>query len=115
VRKSVKTTMMDMEFDELKSLMLHMASNTTLAQEHVGEIKCKIRVIKERARGTINMLPYHKMPKLMVIELTSHLQEAIINVLINKATQITALSWIPSKGNRRMILPRATIRSFMIS
>lgn len=74
----IQTTMMvmDMEFDELKSLMLHVAINTTLAQEQVGKIECKIRVINERARGKINMLPYHKMTKLMVIELTSHLQEA---------------------------------------
>ena len=49
---------MDMEFEKLRPLMLHVALNTTAAQEHVGEIKRKIKVIKERARGAFNTLPY---------------------------------------------------------
>ncbi len=65
----VQTTMMDMEFDKLKDLLTHVALNTTAAREHVGEIEQKIRVIIERARGTINTLPYKKLPRLMVIEL----------------------------------------------
>ena len=31
--------MMDMEFDKLKTMMPHVALNTTAAQEHVGEIE----------------------------------------------------------------------------
>jgi hypothetical protein len=46
----VQTTMMDMEFDMLKNLLPHVALNTMAAREHVGKIKRKIRVIKERAR-----------------------------------------------------------------
>jgi len=65
----VQTAMMDMEFEKLKPLMPHVALNTTAAQEHVGEIEQKIRVIKERARGTFNTMPYKKLPKMMVIEL----------------------------------------------
>ncbi len=65
----VQTTMMDMEFDQLKNLLAHIALNTTVAREHVGKIEQKIRVIKERARGMINILPYKKLPRLMVIEL----------------------------------------------
>ena len=61
--------MMDIEFEKLKELLPKVALNTTAAREHVGEIEQKIRVIKERARGTINTLPYKKLPKLMVIEL----------------------------------------------
>ncbi len=61
--------MTDMEFDKLKNLLTHIALNTTVAREHVGKIECKIRVIKERARGTINTLPYKKLPRLMVKEL----------------------------------------------
>ena len=60
----VQTTTMDMEFDKLKNLLAHVALNTTAAREHVGKIKQKIRVIKERARGMIK-----KLPRLMVIEL----------------------------------------------
>ncbi len=32
-------------------------------------IERKIRVIKERARGTISVLPYKILPKLMIIDL----------------------------------------------
>ncbi len=46
-----------------------MALNTTAAREHIREIERKIRVIKERVRGTFNTLPYEKLPKMMVIEL----------------------------------------------
>jgi hypothetical protein len=63
----VQTTMMDMESNKLKDLLTHIALNTTVAREHVGEIEQKIRVTKERARGTINTLPYKKLPRLMVI------------------------------------------------
>ncbi len=65
----VQMAMMDMEFEKLKTLLPHVALNTTAAREHVGEIERKIRVIKERARGTFNTLPYKKLPKMMVIEL----------------------------------------------
>jgi hypothetical protein len=61
--------MMDMEFEKLKDLMPNIALNTTAAQEHVGGIKMKIRVIKERARGTIRTLPYKMLPKLVIIKL----------------------------------------------
>jgi hypothetical protein len=64
----VQTAMMDMEFNK-KELLTNVALNTTVAREHVGEIEQKIRVIKERARGMINTLPYKKLPRLMVIEL----------------------------------------------
>ena len=61
--------MMDMEFEKLKPLMPHVALNTMATREHAGEIERKIRVIKERARGTFNTLPYKKLPRMMVIEL----------------------------------------------
>jgi hypothetical protein len=65
----IQTALMDMEFEKLRTMMPHMALNTTVACEHVGEVEQKIRVIKERARGTFNTRPYKKLPKLMVIEL----------------------------------------------
>ena len=61
--------MMDMEFEKLVDLLPSVAINTTAAREHVGEIERKIRVIKERARGTMNTLPYPQLPRLMTIEL----------------------------------------------
>ncbi len=58
-----------MEFEELRTMMPHVALNTTVPHEHVGKVEQKMRVIKKRARGTFNILPYKKLPKLMVIEL----------------------------------------------
>jgi hypothetical protein len=65
----VQVAMMDMQFEKLRDMLPNVTLNTTAAREHVGEIKQKIRVIKERGRGMINMLPYETMPKIMVIEL----------------------------------------------
>ncbi len=65
----VQTSMMDMEFEKLRDLLPNVALNTTAAQEHEGRIEWKIRVIKERARGTISTLPYEMLPKLIIIEL----------------------------------------------
>jgi hypothetical protein len=65
----VQTAMMDVEFEKLRTLLPHVVLNTMAAREHVGEIERKIRVIKERARGTFNTLPYKKLPKMMVVEL----------------------------------------------
>ncbi len=61
--------MMDVEFEKLRTLLPHVALNTTAVGEHVREIERKIRVIKERARGTFNTLPYKKLPRMMVVEL----------------------------------------------
>ncbi len=58
-----------MEFEKLRRRMPHVALNTMVAREHVREVEQKIRVIKERARGMFNTLPYKKLPKLMVIDL----------------------------------------------
>jgi hypothetical protein len=63
----VQTMVMDMEFEKLVDLLPNVAINTTAAREHVGEIEQKIRVIKERARGTMNTLPYSQLPKLIII------------------------------------------------
>ena len=65
----VQTMMMDMEFEKLVDLLPNVTINTTAAREHIGEIERKIQVIKERARGTMNTLPYPQMPRLMIIEL----------------------------------------------
>jgi hypothetical protein len=53
----------------LKDLLPNIALNTTAAQKHVGEIERKIRVIKERARGTTSTLPYKMLPKIVIIKL----------------------------------------------
>ena len=65
----VQTSMMDMKFEKLGNMLPGITLNTTAAQEHVGEIERKISVKKERARGTISILPYEILSKLMIIEL----------------------------------------------
>ncbi len=60
---------MDLEIEKLRTMMPHVALNSTAAREHVGEVERKIRVIKERARGTFDTLPCKKLSQLMVIEL----------------------------------------------
>ena len=42
--------------------------NTTVVKEHVPEVECNIRFIKERGRGILNTLPFKKMPRLMLID-----------------------------------------------
>ncbi len=65
----IQTTLMDIEFEKLKPMLPEIALNTTAAQEHEGMVERKVRVLKERARGTFNTLPYPKLPKVMVIKL----------------------------------------------
>jgi hypothetical protein len=47
----VQVTLMDMEFEKLKDVLPNITINTMAAREHVEEIKRKIQVIKERAKG----------------------------------------------------------------
>jgi len=68
----VGTVLMDNEFEKLPNLVPILAINTTVAKEHVPEVKRKIRLIKERGRGILNTLPFKKMPQLMLIELIYH-------------------------------------------
>ena len=43
------------------------------AKEHIPEVECKIRLIKEQGRGILNTLTFKKMPRLMLIELVYHM------------------------------------------
>eukprot|EP00804_Cyclotella_cryptica_P005871 CCRYP_000147-RA/>CCRYP_000147-RA protein AED:0.12 eAED:0.13 QI:0/0/0/1/0/0/3/0/1214 len=65
----VQTALMDKEFDALADQCPTLPINTTAANEHVPEIKRAIRLVKERARGIENTLPFTGLPKLMTIEL----------------------------------------------
>jgi len=63
---------MDNEFEKLTNLVLIIQINTTAAKEHVPEIERRIRLIKERGRGVLNILPFKKLPRLILIELIYH-------------------------------------------
>jgi hypothetical protein len=47
----------------LRDKLLNVILNTMAAREHMGEVKSKIRVVKERARSTISILPYKTIAK----------------------------------------------------
>eukprot|EP00804_Cyclotella_cryptica_P010069 CCRYP_018044-RA/>CCRYP_018044-RA protein AED:0.31 eAED:-0.77 QI:0/-1/0/1/-1/0/1/0/270 len=66
---AVQTVLMDKEFDSVADQCPTLPINTTAANEHVPEIERAIRLIKERARGIENTLPFTGLPKLMTIEL----------------------------------------------
>ncbi|KAL7578765.1 hypothetical protein ACA910_015995 [Epithemia clementina (nom. ined.)] len=46
--------------------------NTTSRAEHVGEIERYIQTIKEQMRGNYNVLPFKKIPRIMLIEMAKH-------------------------------------------
>jgi hypothetical protein len=64
---------MDNKHKKLQNLVPILAINTMAAKEHVPEVKCKIRLIKEQRRGILNTLPFKKMPRIMLIELICHI------------------------------------------
>ncbi len=64
--------LMDNEFEKLRNLVPVLAVNTTAAKEHVPEVERRIRLIKERGRGILNILSFKKMPQIMLVELIHH-------------------------------------------
>ena len=46
-RFTIQTFLMDNKFDKVEDHVLHAILNTPAASEHVGDIECQIRVIKE--------------------------------------------------------------------
>ena len=70
---TVTDLLMDGQFDTNglrdKVASLGITLNIVAAGEHVPEIERHIRVIKERARGILNVLPFVKVPARVIIEL----------------------------------------------
>jgi hypothetical protein len=65
---TVRTILMDGEFEKIKDFVPRLECNTTAAKEHVSEAERGIRTIKERARGLITTLPFEHIPRRMKIE-----------------------------------------------
>ncbi|KAI2491042.1 Reverse transcriptase (RNA-dependent DNA polymerase) [Fragilaria crotonensis] len=69
----ITSLLMDGEFDidgyrgDLSTIGVTL--NAVAANEHVPEIERHIRVIKERARSVVNMLPFQAIPARMIVEL----------------------------------------------
>jgi hypothetical protein len=56
----VGTVLMDNEFEKLWNLVPILAINTMAAKEHIPEVECKIRLIKERGRSILNTPPFKR-------------------------------------------------------
>jgi hypothetical protein len=72
----------DGKFAPLKTLIKSMPGgpmvNLASANEHVLEIKRRIRVVKERCRATWHILLFHTIPKLMTIHTVLNVIELLI-------------------------------------
>jgi hypothetical protein len=69
----VGTVLMDNKFEKLQNLVPILAIKTTAAMEHVPEVERKIRLIKKRGGGILNILLFKKIHRLMLIGLVYHL------------------------------------------
>ena len=58
---TVRTILMDQEFDKVKDKMPSLEDNTTAAREHVGEIKRSTKLVKERCWGTRAIMPFQQI------------------------------------------------------
>ena len=63
----VNLAVIDNKFDAVKKHVPFLAVNTTAAREHVGEIECKIRTVKERVRCTTGEFPFEFIPTMVLI------------------------------------------------
>ena len=63
---------MDNEFDKVTDHAPNVIIKTPAASEHVGEIKRRIRVIKERCCGILCTLPYTHFLQIMLVHLLHH-------------------------------------------
>jgi hypothetical protein len=68
---NVMTALMDGEFEHMRGDIaeLGVVLNEAARDEHVGEAERCISTVKERMRATYNMLPFHRMPPRMIIEM----------------------------------------------
>jgi hypothetical protein len=62
----------DNEFECIRADILPIDMHVVPADSHVGEIERSIRTLKERIRSTVHGLPFKRLPKLMVKELTKY-------------------------------------------
>jgi hypothetical protein len=97
----ITTIHADGEFAPLKILIESMPNgplvNLASANEHVPEIERRIRVVKERSRGSRHELPYSRIPKLMTIYMVFN--------------NVKMLNYFPPKGGISTHLSPKTIIS----
>ena len=62
----------DNEFECIREHIRPIDLDIVPADSHVGEVERSIRSLKERIRSTVHGLPFKRLPKLMVTEITKH-------------------------------------------
>ena len=67
----VNLALMDMEFGKINNELALVEVNTTTAREHVPQIECQIRTIKERIRSVTSDFPFYPIPKMVLIQTVS--------------------------------------------
>jgi hypothetical protein len=60
---------MDNEFEKLQDYSPMLALNIPAANDHVGNVERRIRVIKEQSRGILCTMRYPRLPQNMLIHL----------------------------------------------
>ena len=61
--------LMDMEFKKVSDELDIVTVNTSAAREHIAEIECRIRLIKEHTRSVISNLPFKFLREQMIAHL----------------------------------------------
>ena len=70
----VNNALLDGESAPLRTNLLNMgiSANFATRNEHVPEIDCQNRVIKERARACRHTLPFEVLPRLLLVEMVNN-------------------------------------------
>ena len=64
----VNLMLMNMEFEKIKYVLPMVEVDTTAVREHVLEIECRIRTIKERVRSVTLNFPFNPVPMLVLVQ-----------------------------------------------
>jgi hypothetical protein len=68
----VTTILADPEFEPLQATFGQDSFNSCAQDEHVPEIERYIRKVKDRTRSGYNLLPFERIPRLMLIRLVAN-------------------------------------------
>ena len=60
---------MDTKFNKITPEIPKVAVNTSAASEHVAKVEMRIRVVKERCRACMAVLPFERIANVMTINL----------------------------------------------
>jgi hypothetical protein len=66
----IKSILADHEFEAL--CPWHPNINTAAANKHVPDIECQIRTVKDSTRSTYQMLPFRRIPYIVLIHLVKN-------------------------------------------